>query len=315
MNKLSIVIPVYYNEDTLPDLYKDLKAKVLDKLDDYEIVMVDDGSGDSSWDVMNEIRNDDKSHVKCVHLSRNFGEHAAILAGLNVCTGDCAVTKQADMQEESTLILEMYERWKAGNKVVLAVRADRDDGKIYEFFANMYYKIMQKIVNPKMPKGGFDCYLLDRKVIEVLKMFDETNSALTLQVLWVGFKSDTVYFSRKAREKGKGRWTMAKRIKLIVDSVMSFSYFPVRMMSTLGTICFLISIVGIIMCIVETLVSGVKSAGWASLMSVTLMIGGILMLMMGILGEYVWRALDASRNRPPFLIETIVDEKDDKTNE
>lgn len=312
MNKLSIIIPVYYNEDTLPDLYEDLKAKVLYELDDYEIVMVDDGSGDSSWEVMNTIRKDDPSHIKCVHLSRNFGEHAAILAGLNVCTGDCAVTKQADMQEESTLILEMYARWKAGKKVVLAVRADRDDGKIYEFFANMYYKIMQKIVNPRMPKGGFDCYLLDRKVIEVLKMFDETNSALTLQVLWVGFNSDTVYFSRKAREKGKGRWTMAKRIKLIVDSVMSFSYFPVRMMSTLGITFFLASIVGIIMCISETLVTGVKSVGWASLMSVMLMIGGVLMLMMGILGEYVWRALDASRNRPPFLIETIVDEDNDE---
>jgi len=308
MNKLSIVIPVYYNEDTLPDLYEDLKAKVLRKLDDYEIVMVDDGSGDSSWEVMNQIREDDRAHIKCVHLSRNFGEHAAILAGLNVCTGDCAVTKQADMQEESELILQMYDRWKAGNKVVLAVRADRDDGKIYEFFANMYYKLMQKIVDPRMPKGGFDCYLLDRKVIEVLKMFDENNSALTLQVLWVGFKSDTVYFSRKAREKGKGRWTMAKKIKLIVDSVMSFSYFPVRMMSTIGILFFIAAIIGIIMCIAETVVSGVRSVGWASLMSVLLLTSGVLMLMMGMLGEYVWRALDASRNRPPFLIETVVDE-------
>lgn len=307
MNKLSIIIPVYYNEDTLPDLYEDLKEKVLGKLDDYELVMVDDGSGDSSWDVMQKIREDDKEHVKCVHLSRNFGEHAAILAGLNVCTGDCAVTKQADMQEESELILEMYDSWKKGNKVVLAVRKDRDDGKIYEFFANMYYRLMRKIVNSQMPTGGFDCYLLDRKVIEVLKMFDEKNSALTLQVLWVGFKSEKIYFSRKAREKGKGRWTMAKKIKLIVDSVMSFSYFPVRLMSVTGFVFFLAAIVGIIMCVVEIATKGVTSAGWASLMTVMLLIGGMVMLMLGMLGEYVWRALDASRNRPPFLIEDILD--------
>ncbi len=309
MKKLSIIIPVYYNEDTLSDLYDGLCERVLDKLDDYEIVMVDDGSKDSSWTVMNEIHKKDPSHVKCVHLSRNFGEHSAILAGLNVCTGDCAVTKQADMQEESELILRMYESWKNGNKVVLAVREDRDDGKIYKIFASLYYKLMRKIVNPEMPKGGFDCYLLDRKVIEVIKMLDEKNSALTLQVLWVGFKSEKIYFSRKAREKGKGRWTMGKKIKLVVDSVMSFSYFPVRLMSVMGIIFSLASFVGIIMCISEIVVSGVRTVGWASLMTVLLFSSGVMMLMLGMLGEYVWRALDASSNRPPFLIEEIVDEE------
>ncbi|MCR4748595.1 MAG: glycosyltransferase family 2 protein [Lachnospiraceae bacterium] len=315
MNKLSIVIPVYYNEDTLMDLYNDLKKKVLHLLDDYEIVMVDDGSKDSSWQIMNQIRQMDSTHVKCVKLSRNFGEHSAILAGLNVCTGDCAVTKQADMQEESELILRMYDSWKNGNKVVLAVREDRDDGKIYQIFAGLYYKLMKKIVNPEMPKGGFDCYLLDRKVIEVIKMLDEKNSALTLQVLWVGFKSEKIYFSRKAREKGKGRWTMGKKIKLVVDSVMSFSYFPVRLMSVTGFIFFLASIVGIIMCISEIVVSGVRTVGWASLMTVLLFSSGVMMLMLGMLGEYVWRALDASSNRPPFLIEDVVSGEDDTSKE
>ena len=140
-------------------------------------------------------------------------------------------------------------------------------------------------------------------------MLDEKNSALTLQVLWAGFKTEKIYFSRKAREKGKGRWTMAKKIKLIVDSVMSFSYFPVRMMSVVGTIFFLASIVGIIMCIVETVTTGVRSVGWASLMTVLLFSSGTMMLMLGMLGEYVWRALDASSNRPPFLIEEVVDDK------
>ena len=315
MNKLSIIIPVYFNEDTLKDLYEDLGKKVLGKLDDYEIVMVDDGSKDSSWQVMQEIREQDKAHIKCVHLSRNFGEHSAILAGLNVCTGDCAVTKQADMQEESELILRMYESWKKGNKVVLAVREDRHDGKIYQFFAGLYYKLMKKIVNPEMPEGGFDCYLLDRKVIEVLKMLDEKNSALTLQVLWVGFRSEKIYFNRKAREKGKGRWTMGKKIKLIVDSVMSFSYIPVRLMSIMGIIFSLASFVGIIMCISEIIVSGVRTVGWASLMTVLLFSSGVVMLMLGMLGEYIWRALDASSNRPPFLIEEILDDDGSKSNE
>ena len=249
MNKISIIIPVYYNEDTLMILYKDMKEKILSSFEDYEIVMVDDGSKDSSWQVMQDIQALDPSHVKLIHLSRNFGEHAAILAGLNECTGDCAVTKQADLQEDSELILEMYHSWQKGNKVVLAVREERDEGKLYQFFANLYYKLMQKLVNPAMPKGGFDCYLLDRQVIEVLKMFDEKNSALTLQILWVGFKSDKIYFHRKARTVGESRWTLSKKIKLIIDSLMSFSYSPIRFMSILGVFFFIIAIVGIIACL------------------------------------------------------------------
>ena len=136
MSKISIVIPVYYNSDTLMLLYKDMKEKILGKLDHYEIVMVDDGSGDNSWEIMNQIKDMDE-HVQCVKLSRNFGEHAALLAGLSICTGDCAVTKQADLQEDSEIILEMYESWKKGNKVVLAVRSDRDENAIKKFFANM----------------------------------------------------------------------------------------------------------------------------------------------------------------------------------
>lgn len=303
MSRISIIIPVYYNEDTLMLLYEDMKAKILDSFIDYEIVMVDDGSGDSSYKIMEEIYEKDPYHIRLVKLSRNYGEHAAILAGLNKCTGDCAVTKQADLQEDSELILEMYHSWKKGNKVVLAVREERDEGRLYQFFARLYYKIMRKLVNSAMPEGGFDCFLLDRQVIEVLKMFDEKNSALTLQVLWAGFKSDKIYFHRKARTIGKSRWTMSKKIKLIIDSLMSFSYAPIRWMSYAGVLFFVIALIGIVGCIYETLFLGTRSVGWASLMSVVLLTSGIIMLMLGILGEYIWRTLDACRNRPPFLIE------------
>ncbi|MCD8131456.1 MAG: glycosyltransferase family 2 protein [Lachnospiraceae bacterium] len=132
MSKISIVVPVYYNSDTLMLLYEDMKAKILEQLGDYELVFVDDGSGDNSWEIMNQIREMD-ANVQCVKLSRNFGEHAALLAGLNVCTGDCAVTKQADLQEDSEIILEMYESWKKGNKVVLAVREERDENPVKVF--------------------------------------------------------------------------------------------------------------------------------------------------------------------------------------
>ena len=282
-----------------------MKEKILGIIGDYEIVMVDDGSGDNSWEIMQQIQAMD-DNVHCVKLSRNFGEHAALLAGLSVCTGDCAVTKQADLQEDSSLILEMYDSWKKGNKVVLAVRRSRDESKIKVFFANMYYLLIRKFVNKNMPVGGCDCYLIDRKVIEVLQLLDEKNSSLTLQVLWAGFKTDYVYFDRKNREKGKSRWTLSKKIKLVVDSMMSFSYVPIRVMTFVGIIFNLCAVALFISVLVEFFTVGTPVAGWSSLMCVILCSFGLVLLMLGILGEYIWRALDAARTRPPFIIDEDV---------
>ena len=311
MSKISIVVPVYYNADTLELLYADMKEKILGKLGDYEIVFVDDGSGDNSWEIMNKLRMQD-SNIKCVKLSRNFGEHAALLAGLSACTGDCAVTKQADLQEDSTIILEMYESWKRGNKVVLAVRKERKENPVKVFFANMYYALIRKIVNKNMPVGGCDCYLVDRKVIEVLERLDEKNSSLTLQVLWVGFKTDKIYFVRQDREIGESRWTLSKKVKLVMDSVMSFSYFPLRFMSTIGIIFNILAVILLISVIVEKFTKGTPIAGWASLMCVILCSSGMIMLMLGILGEYIWRTLDAARTRPPYIIDEVEEGNEDK---
>lgn len=304
MSKISIVIPVYFNEDTLIPLYEDMKKVILPKLEHYEIVFVDDGSRDNSWKIMNDLREKD-DNIKCVKLSRNFGEHAAILAGLHVCTGDCAVTKQADLQEDSSIILDMYESWKKGNKVVLAVRKERDENAVKKFFANMYYLIVRKMIDNKMPKGGCDCYLLDKQAINVLESLDEKNSSLTLQVLWIGFQSDKIYFHRKDREIGKSRWTLAKKIKLVMDSVMSFTYIPIRFMSICGFIMFLLSIISAIFIIIEKLTIGTPIQGYSSMMCVMLFSSGIILLMLGILGEYIWRTLEAAKKRPPYIIDEI----------
>ncbi|MBR4832654.1 MAG: glycosyltransferase family 2 protein [Butyrivibrio sp.] len=304
MSKISIVIPVYYNSDTLELLYEDMKEKILGKIGDYEIVFVDDGSGDNSWEIINKIAAKDKN-VVATKLSRNFGEHAALLAGLSVCTGDCAVTKQADLQEDSTLILEMYESWKRGNKVVLAIRGARDENPVKKFFAGCYYWLVRKTINKDMPQGGCDCYLVDRKVIDVLQMMDEKNSSLTLQVMWVGFKTEKIYFHRKDREVGESRWTLGKKIKLVVDSMMSFSYFPIRAMATMGFLFALASLIGIIMVIAEKLTVGTPMLGYASIMCVVLFGFGLMFIMLSMLGEYIWRALEESRNRPPFIIDEV----------
>ena len=304
MSKLSIIVPVYWNADTLKKLYDDLKAKVFGSLEEYELVMVDDGSGDDSWKVINEIKAADPN-VIAVRLSRNFGEHSAILAGLSVCTGDCAVTKQADLQEDSELILRLYDSWKAGNKVVLAAREERQDSFFTKLFAGMYYKLIRKFVTPDMPQGGCDCYLIDRKVIDTLLHMDELNSSLTLQVIWVGFPKDVVYFKRRERESGKGRWTFAKKFKLMTDSFISFTTLPIRLMRIIGVLFFIFSLIMAVSIFVEYFTVGTPIAGWSSLMCIVMLSAGLILWMLGLLGEYMWRTFDASRNRRPFIIDEI----------
>ncbi len=311
MSKISIIVPVYYNADTLELLYEDMKKKILDRLGDYEIVFVDDGSGDNSWEVMNSLRAKDE-RIRCVKLSRNYGEHAALLAGFSVCTGDCAVTKQADLQEDSEIILEMYESWKRGNKVVLAVRRERKESRLKVFFANLYYMLIRKIVNKNMPAGGCDCYLVDRKVIEVLERLDEKNSSLTLQVMWVGFRTDMIYFVRKDREIGKSRWTLSKKIKLAADSIFSFTYMPLHFMIGLGVLLDIVALILLVSVLIEKFTVGTPIQGWASVMCVLLFGFGMLMLMLGIIGEYIWRVLDAARNRPTYIIDEIKDGDSEK---
>ena len=234
--KVSIVIPVYYNEDNLYPLYADIKEKFIDKIDyDYEIVMVNDGSKDRSYEVMQELADQDPN-IKIVSLSRNFGSHAAILCGLEKCTGDCAVVKAADLQEPTDLILKMVESWKQGNNVVLAVRQDRKESFGTKLFANTYYWMVRKAALSNMPKGGFDVYLLDQKVIRVLLSLDERNSALTGQILWSGFKTEEIPYVRLEREIGTSKWTLKKKVRLVADTLFSFSTLPISLVTMIGTL-------------------------------------------------------------------------------
>lgn len=305
MSKISIIIPIYYNEDTLLLLYQEMKNRILDSIGDYEIVMVNDGSEDGSWAVMNQIRDMDEN-VKLVNLSRNFGEHAAILAGLSECTGDCAITKQADLAEDPELIMQMYDKWKEGKKVVIATREKRDDPALKKAFANIYYKIMKKHVNDKMPEGGFDCFLIDRKVIQVLELLEERNSSLELQILWSGFSTAEVPYHRKEREDGGSSWTLRKRFKLAMDSLLGFSYYPIRFMTGLGMVSAIIALLCIIEVIIEFLITGRQIQGWYTLVCIILLSTGLIMVMLGIIGEYLWRTLDASRNRPVYIKDEIL---------
>lgn len=301
--KISIVIPVYYNEKNLEPLYEDIKKKVIDVIDyEYEIVMVNDGSKDESWKVMQNLAERDKN-IRIISLSRNFGSHAAILCGISHCTGDCAIIKAADLQEPTELVLEMVESWKKGNNVVLAVREGREESKSQTFFANFYYDLVRKTALPNMPKGGFDVYLIDRKVITVLENLDEKNSALTGQLLWSGFKTDIVYYTRLAREIGESKWTLKKKIRLVMDTLFSFSSLPITAVLAVGVGSMVVAIIWAVVVLVSKLCGAIAVSGWTSLFIFSLFSFGVTMMTLGILGEYLWRTFDASRNRPPYIIE------------
>ena len=303
MMKISIVIPVYYNEENLKPLYDDIRKKILTCTDyEWELVMVNDGSGDGSYDVMKELATQD-DRIKIISLSRNFGSHAACLCGLSKSTGDCAVIKAADLQEPTELILDMVESWRQGNNVVLACREGREDSKRQIGFANLYYWMVRKTSLPTMPKNGFDVYLLDRKVINVINVLDEKNSAITGQILWSGFRTGIVYYTRKAREIGTSRWTLKKKIRLVSDTLFSFSTLPIRVLEMVGAFSFVASIVWAIIVLVSKLIGDIAVQGWTTLFIFVLFSFGITMISLGILGEYIWRTFDASRNRPPYIIE------------
>ncbi len=316
MKKISIIVPVYYNQDNLLPLYADLKEKVFDKLKEntnteYELIMVDDGSKDNSYKVMQDLAKID-SNIKIIHLSRNYGEHAAILAGLSQCTGDCAVRKAADLQEPSEMILDMMKKYDEGYKVVLATRADREEPIVQKAFSNLYAFLMRKLALHNMPKGGFDSFLIDRQVIDFLVKMQESNTSLMSQILWAGFETATVPYVRKKREIGKSRWTLSKKIKLVYDSLISFSYFPIKMITNVGFFSFFISVMLLLIIIYKKFVGKIDVEGYTSLIMVMLMAFGIIMLSIGILGEYLWRTYDAARKRPPYIIEKV--EKGEKSN-
>lgn len=303
MKKLSIVIPVYFNEPNLPDLYAKLSENVLSRLNmAYEIIMVDDGSGDNSYQVMQELRKNDRN-IKLVKLSRNFGSHAAILAGLTHASGDCATVISADLQDPPEIILKMLDKWNAESKVVLAVRKDREEPATQKAFSNTYYKLMQKFALPGMPDGGFDCFLVDKQVVSVLKNMEEKNTTLMGQVIWCGFSHDIIYYTRKTREKGESRWTLGKKIKLFVDSFVSFSYFPIRLVEVIGVLFSMCSLIWLICILLVKLFGGIDTAGWTTLMAVVLLSSGLILITLGVIGEYLWRIFDAVRKRPVFIVE------------
>ena len=305
MSKLSIVVPIYKNQDNIIPFYQDFNANIKPYIDDYEIIMVHDASPDASWDVMLQLAETD-SKVKLIKLSRNFGAIAASFTGIQYSEGDCETVKACDLQEPPELTVNMYKMWKDGSKSIIAVRESRNDPWYTTMFSNAYYWLMRKMVVADMPKGGFDTYLIDRKIANKIISINDRNSPITLQILWMGFGPDKIYYKRKKREIGKSSWTFSKKMKLFTDSLIGFSYIPIRFMSVIGGFFFVISLLWGIYMIVVRLLGKIAVQGYTTILVLILFSSGLILFTLGLLGEYVWRTLDATRRRPISVIEDMV---------
>jgi len=307
LNKLSIVVAAYNEEVNLPILYERIKATCERMAIEWELVVVDDHSADRTWAILQDLAAGD-SRVWAYRLARNSGSHQACLCGLEKATGDCAIYLAADLQDPPETIPALLEKWRQGARIVWAVRGQREgESAATQGGARLYYWLMRRFVGiSEMPATGADFFLLDRRVVDVLSVFKEANVSLNALLTWIGFKQDRIFYVKQARQHGQSGWSMEKKLKLAVDSVTAFTYKPIRFMSYVGFCVALLGFLYALFVVITRLVLNTQVPGYPSLIVTMLVIGGLQMIMMGVLGEYVWRALDEARNRPRFIIEDTI---------
>jgi dolichol-phosphate mannosyltransferase len=300
--KISFVIPVYRNESSLDATH----ACVLEVLRShlprygYEMVFVDDGSDDRSLERLEAIVRRDPN-ARALSFSRNFGQVPAIAAGLREVTGDVAVILSADLQDPPELLTSMIADWERGYHVVICHREKRHDGLLPRLGSRLFYGLIH-LINAQMPVGGFDYLLLSRTAVGELNKIDERNRFLQGDVLWLGLPTRFLPYERRPRQTGRSQWTSTKKIKYFLDGLLSTSYWPIRAMMLLGLLTGLLGMLYAVVIVYARLVHLTPFQGWAPLMIVTLVLGGMNMLMLGIIGEYIWRTYDEARGRASFVV-------------
>ena len=308
MSLISIVVPVYHNAPSLADLLAELQALAArNPADNFEFIFVDDGSQDDSFAVLQALAAKEP-RMTVAKLSRNFGSVGAVLAGMSLARGDAVADLSADLQDPPALLHDMIARWRAGSKAVIAARRDRDDPFPSSLLADAFYSLFRRFAIKTMPRRGFDFWLIDRQVCDIVNQIQENNAYLPGLLLWLGFEPEVVHFDRQARPKeyGQSMWTLGKKLKYFTDSFVAFSHFPIRISSALGALFSLLGLVYACWVIYARLALGVAAEGWASLIVVVLIAAGVQMLILGIIGEYMWRNLDETRRRPRFIIDQLI---------
>lgn len=310
MTKISIIAPIYNETGNIQKLYERI-LDVMEKIgESWELIMVDDGSRDGSTDLIRNLHSKDP-RVRPVIFARNFGHQIAVTAGMDFSRGEAVVIIDADLQDPPELILEMIEKWREGYEVVFAVRSKREGETWFkEFTASLFYRLIYRITEVDIPMDTGDFRLLDRKVVDVMGKMHERHRFLRGMSVWVGFKQTGVKYDRAARLTGETKYPFRKMLKFAMDAITSFSYFPLQLSMYLGFIAAGMAILAIPIVIILRASGSQAFFGQATTLISVLFLGGIQLISLGILGEYIGRIYDEAKGRPLYVVSEGPDDVD-----
>ena len=305
MKKISVVIPVYNNEGSLKILYDRLVSTIkgYSNTFSYELIFINDGSKDKSFSVLKTIQESDPS-VVLINFSRNFGQMAGILAGWKYATGDAVINISADLQDPPEQIEKMLREWENKNEIVINYRESRDDEVSSALTSKLAYRLFRYSL-PTLPPGGFDYALLDRKAMDAINSIREKNRFYQGDILWIGFTIKYLPYIRQKREHGKSAYNFVKRFGNFMTAFLNVSYFPIRLMSFIGFLTATTGFIYSLTILFAYYFHKTPFQGWAPIMMILLIIGGMLMIMLGIIGEYIWRIYDEVKYKPNYIIKDI----------
>jgi dolichol-phosphate mannosyltransferase len=303
---LSIIVPVYYNADTLPLLFEELgkfEARLAGFRMNLELIFVDDGSGDNSFDLLMDFRRR-RPGTKIAKLSRNFGAPAAVRAGQNFVTGDCFLYLAADLQEPLDHVLEMLQYWLKGEKFVISSRATRDDPLATRFYASLYYRLVWLAITSDYPSGGIG-YLLMDKVMLPFMINSPQKINFSIYAHWLGFQPKLLTYDRVKRPSSRSRWTFWRKFQYFIDTFTGFSPVPIRAMSALGLLIAVLSVCYAMAVFIAALSGSIPVTGFAALAVLTSFLGGCILFMLGVMGEYIWRIYIQVSGRPEAVVNEL----------
>ncbi|WP_339204033.1 glycosyltransferase family 2 protein [Paenibacillus sp. FSL K6-3182] len=300
--KYSIIVPMYNEEEVIEHTYERLKL-VMDSTNEcYELIFVNDGSKDRTVELISMICDFDPN-VRMINFSRNFGHQIAISAGMDYAQGDAIVVIDADLQDPPEVIIDMIAKWKEGFEVVYGKRLKRKGETMFKkITAKLFYRTLRSLTNVDIPVDTGDFRLIDRKVCDVLRGLKEKNRFVRGLVSWIGFRQTMVEYEREERFAGETKYPLKKMISFAIDGITSFSYKPLKIATYVGFTLSITSFLYLLVVIFQKLFTGTTIAGWASIVAVNLLFNGIILMLLGIIGEYIGRIYEESKNRPLYIV-------------
>ena len=317
MKKFSIVLPIYENEENIPITIPYIidKSPILFPNYDIEIIMVNDGSPDNSYEIMKTYQQQYPDIIKIASFTRNFGQYAAWNYGLTLADGDVVGVISADLQEPFDLFADMLQEWENGYEFVCARRESRSDK--HHVLPVIAHFMIQRLCAKNYPSGGFDFFVIDRNALQEYLKINEKNGLPQLLMLWFGFHGKSIPYERTERKIGKSGFTFSKRFKELIDAIITNSYFPMRAMSVIGGVSAVGGFLYAFYIVVSMIISIINNnnndiPGWTSIVTIIIFFSGLILLSLGIIGEYIWRIFDYVKGRPPYVVKETIDEIPDK---